>query len=566
MSEEAIEEPAGLGLLRSLRAYGVEYVFGNFGTDHPPFLEAVADARGEDPGSIPEFVICPHETVALSAAHGYAVATGQPQAVIVHVDVGTQNLGAMVHNAHRGNAPVFIIAGLAPHSQDGQPESRDSWVHYLQDVYDQTGIVREFCRWTSEYRPPADPDEHVARGLELASTPPEGPVYLTATRESLAAEVQSGVGTREVGGIDRQQADPAMVERIATAVEEAEAPLVLTSKLGSRHPDRSVDALVRFAEAAGAGVFESGPASLCFPRTHDLHVGFSPEEPFDRADLVLLLDVDIPWVPSRDPVPSDLTMFHIDRDPEKATYPRWDFPIDHRVPADATATLEAVTDRLSDDGGSHPDIWTDLHASNRRSWEQQVVDDYEERRLTAATLADSIDDHVGDDTIVVNESTTNNPAILQGIDLDLPGSYYFSHGSGLGWAPGAGVGVKLANPDKRVLTMVGDGSYVFGNPTASAWVQGAYDAPTLTVILNNGGWNAVRAATLRVHPDGQAATDGTPGSAFDPRMELSHAANVVDAHTETVTDLDALDGVLHDAFDAIDSGTPAVLDVHLDTI
>lgn len=566
MSGDHGKERAGLAMLRSLRSYGVEYVFGNFGTDHPPFLEAAAEIQREDPDAIPEFIICPHETVALSAAHGYAVSTGNPQAVIVHVDVGTQNLGAMVHNAHRGNAPVYIIAGLAPHSQGGQPESRDSWVHYLQDVYDQPGIVREFCRWTAEYRAPADPDELVARGLQLASTPPEGPVYLTATRESLAAQVSTDIGSRDVAGVDRRQADPAMVERIAGAINGADAPLVLTSKIGSRDPDRSVDALVRFAEAAGAGVLESGPASLCFPRNHELHVGHTTDRPFERADLLLLVDVDIPWVPSQDDVPEDLTIFHIDRDPEKAAYPRWDFPIDYRVTANATATLEAVTDRLADSAPADTSVWTDLHASQRTSWEETVAADRSDHHLSAATLTDTIDAHVDDETIVVNESTTNNLAVLRGITRDLPGSYYFSHGSGLGWAPGAGVGVKLAHPDKRVVTLVGDGSYVFGNPTASAWVQGAFDAPTLTIVLNNSGWNAVHAANLRVHPEGRGATEGTPGSAFEPRMELSHAAHVVDAHSESVTEYAALEEAVAAGFEAVDAGTPAVLDVHLDPI
>lgn len=554
------DEPAGLALLRSLQAYGVEYVFGNFGTDHPPFLEGAAT----EPDAIPELVICPHETTALSAAHGYAAATNRPQAVIVHVDVGTQNMGAMVHDAHRGNAPVFIIAGLAPHTHDGQPASRDSWVHFLQDVYDQTGIVREFCRWTAEYRPPADPDEFVARGLELASSAPQGPVYLTATRESLDAEVPTDPGSRSPDGVSPTPADAETVEELTSLVASSSAPLVITSKLGSTDPERSVEALVDFAEAAGAGVIETGPASLCFPRTHEQHLGFDVQDALSQSDLVLLADVDIPWVPANTNVPDELPIVQIDANPAKGAYPRWEFPIDRRIAADAAATLGLIADELPSHRGEEP--WADLQPSGANAWDARVTEERDEDRLTAATLTATLADFLDQETTIVNESTTNNTAVLQGLPIDRPGGYFFSHGSGLGWAPGAGVGVKLARPEERVVTLVGDGSYVFANPTSSAWVQGAAGAPTLTIIYNNSGWNAVKAATMRVHPEGRAATDGVPGSGFHPRMDLSHAANVVEAHTETIDELAQLEPAIEHGFDAIERGEPAVLDAHLEPI
>ncbi|MFC6724797.1 thiamine pyrophosphate-binding protein, partial [Halobium palmae] len=198
---------AAEAILRSLHEYGVEYVFANFGTDHTPLLEAAAALRdrGEE---IPEFVRSPHEAGALSAAHGYAAVTGDPQAVFVHVDVGTQNLGAMVHNAYRGNAPVLIFAGLAPISHSGQPGARSNSVHYLQDVPDQSDIVSQYCRWTREYRSPADPDEFVARALTLSSTPRRGPSYLTATREALESESTAVPGSRSVEGVPPTAADP----------------------------------------------------------------------------------------------------------------------------------------------------------------------------------------------------------------------------------------------------------------------------------------------------------------------------------------------------------------------
>ena len=226
-AESESESTAADVILRSLREYGVEYVFGNFGTDHTPLLEAAARIREDDPDAIPEFVTCPHESGALSAADGYAAVTGRPQAVFVHVDVGTQNLGAMVHNAHRGDAPVFIFAGLAPITHGEEPGARSSGIQYIQDVYDQDAIVEQYCRWTGEYRPPADPDEFVARGLELASTPRRGPSYLTATREALETPVDSTPGSHSLTDAGPVGADAATVDRLASMVREADAPLVV---------------------------------------------------------------------------------------------------------------------------------------------------------------------------------------------------------------------------------------------------------------------------------------------------------------------------------------------------
>src|SRR5699024_12157401 len=100
-----------------------------------------------------DIIICPHEMVALSAAHGYAQATGEPQAVIIHVDVGTQNLGGAVHNASKGRIPVLIYAGAPPYTQEGELiGSRNEHILWLQDVYDQRGIVREYMKYDNEIR------------------------------------------------------------------------------------------------------------------------------------------------------------------------------------------------------------------------------------------------------------------------------------------------------------------------------------------------------------------------------------------------------------------------------
>ena len=327
--------------LRAFHRQGVKRVFANLGTDHTPLLEAAATVRRAGDGDeIPDIVSCPHEFAAMSAAHGCAVATGEPQVVLVHVDVGTQNLGAAMHNAHRAGAPVFVLAGLAPVTDAGHSGARDHPVHYFQDVFDQTGIVREYTRWNDQYRPPADPAETVRRGLERAVSDPSGPVYVTATREALSGTVESGSRDATVRQVRHGGADATAIERLRSRVREAEHPAVITSDIGRAPADERVETLVEFAETIGAGVVEQTPTTLCFPRDHPQHVGYDPAAAIGRADLVVLADSDVPWIPGDD-VSADVPVVQVDREPTKPTYPRWPFAVDRTVQADAATTLAA---------------------------------------------------------------------------------------------------------------------------------------------------------------------------------------------------------------------------------
>ncbi|MFC6766116.1 thiamine pyrophosphate-binding protein [Natrinema soli] len=187
-------------------------------------------------------------------------------------------------------APVVVIAGEAPVSDAGFPRSRDNLIHYKQDVFDQTSIVREYCRWTSEYHPPGDSGAAVIRAVERAQTPPAGPVYLSASREALeATEYEMREGPRS---IDPRPSEHD-VSALADLISEADRPLIITSRLGSPPAELAVETLVAFAESAGASVVENRPMTLSFPRDHDLHLGFDPSTPLAAADLVIVAGIDV---------------------------------------------------------------------------------------------------------------------------------------------------------------------------------------------------------------------------------------------------------------------------------
>jgi len=171
--------------LEALAEAGVRYIFANLGSDHPGLIEAFAQAKADGrEDEFPRLIVCPHETVALSAAHAYAMVTGEPQAVIVHVDVGTQNLSGGVSNAMRGRVPVLIFAGAAPFTLEGElPGGRNEFIHWIQDVRDQRGILRNYVKYDNEIRTGRNVKQLVQRAMQIARSEPAGPVYLIAPRE-----------------------------------------------------------------------------------------------------------------------------------------------------------------------------------------------------------------------------------------------------------------------------------------------------------------------------------------------------------------------------------------------
>ena len=160
--------------LEALAEAGVQYIFANLGSDHPGLIEALAQARADGSDKdLPRLIVCPHEMVALSAAHAAALVSRSPQAVIVHVDAGTQNMGGAISNALRGRAPVLVFAGAAPYTMENElPGGRNEFIHWIQDVHDQRGIMRGYVKYDNEIRYGSNVKQLVHRALQIAASEP----------------------------------------------------------------------------------------------------------------------------------------------------------------------------------------------------------------------------------------------------------------------------------------------------------------------------------------------------------------------------------------------------------
>lgn len=551
-------------LLRFARTLGVDFVFTNLGSDHPAFIQAFAAL--EHSGEGPEPIICPHEMTALSAAHGYAMITRRPQLVLVHVDVGTQNLGGSVHNAARARVPAIILAGLSPLTLAGERAgTRTESIHFTQDVPHQAEILRQYMKWTYELRAPETVHQVLLRAHQMATSTPQGPVYLTGAREvweePVAAPFPKVAAAAELGGLS-----PIAEERLLRALARAERPLVITSYLG-RAP-HAVERLVQLSEHLGLAVQQPSPQYLNFPGDHPHHIGYARERNVDAADFVLIIDADVPWIPQYVQPAAGTPVYLIDPDPLKRGLGLWSYPLDGSFCADSAIALEQLCRRAA---ASPPDA---ALLERRRAWIAEArraaapAPVPRSAAITPALLGAAVADVIDDDMIVVAEALTSMPAILPQLRLKRPGSFYASGGSGLGWGINAAIGAKLAKPEHTVVALVGDGAYQFGVPGSAYWVAKHYDTPALTIIFNNGGWRAPKYSNDLVHARGGLAgeTDRYWVTMTRDARLADMAAAAGDAAALRVSEPDRLAETLREALAVVRAGRSAVVDVVLEPV
>ncbi|MQA97415.1 MAG: thiamine pyrophosphate-requiring protein [Streptosporangiales bacterium] len=554
---------AAAQLVATLADEGVRHLFINPGTDTAPVQEALAAARA-DGAPHPRAVLCTHEFVALSAAMGHYFVTGEPQAVMVHVDAGTLNLGGAVHNAQRNRLPVVIFAGRTPYSVSPDvPGHRDTAIHWPQEQLDQQGVLRPFAKWTMEVPRGRELAGIVRRAYQVARSAPSGPAYVMLPREALMEAGAVPAPGPQVS--PRPPApDPAGLAEAARLLADARRPVIVTDRTGAR--PEAVDALVRVAELLGAPVVDHRHR-LNFPPRHPLYAG-AHDAVLREADAVLLLDTEVPWVPALVAPPSDAAVVQIDTDCLKATMPTWNYPVDVALTADTARALPVLESALLALADGRSSRWAERRAAAEaelaelhRAWERAGTSSAPEDAADAMLYA--LNAALPEDAIVLEEAVTNKPAVARQI-VRGPGRHFDTGSPALGWGVAGALGVKLGAPSAPVVSIVGDGSFNFGVPNAALWSAHRAGAPFITVILNNQAYRASRLPVERLFPDGSAAkhTD-FPETELSPAPDYARLAEAFGAYGETVHRPEDLPAALTRALRAQAEGHCAILDTRL---
>jgi acetolactate synthase I/II/III large subunit len=560
--------------LEGLTELGIEYVFCNLGTDHVSLIEELArwDQQGR---AHPQFMLCPHENVAMHMAAGFAAVTGRGQAVLVHVDAGTANAAMGAHNMFRARLPVLLMSGKTPFTLRGElTGSRDNYVHFVQDPFDIASLVRPFVKW--EYSLPSGviAKEVLRRSHSVMQSDPPGPVYLSLPRETLAEMIPENkvkaFSAERFGAVTLGGIDPARLAAIGQRLMAATNPVVVTSYLGRK--SRAVKALEALAMLCGIRVYEFSPSYINVSRDLPCFAGFDPGKVLSDVDLGLLLDVDVPWLPKFVQDNESTDWVHVDIDPIKKDFPMWGFASNLRLQGDCGIVLEQLIAYINEkaDGeflrrvAKRMESWSASNQARNFANARARENSGKLGAISPAFLCAELSKAIAPDDIVINEAIRNSPVVLNQIERTLPLSLIGGAGGGLGYSGGMALGAKLANPAVRVIQIVGDGGFHFSTPTSVYATAQRYELPIFTVVLDNGGWQAVKEAVLRVYPDGVAAQTNE----FQARLQgqerhFEQVAQAFGAYGECVSDPEQVAAAIARCLQAVDGGRAAVLNVQV---
>ncbi len=552
------ERSVGEALLEALAAQGVDCLFANSGTDFPSVIEAYA----RRPVGLPRAVLCPHENLAVGMAHGHAMVSGRPQAVMVHVNVGMANALGGLFNAAAEFVPMLFMAGRTPLLESGAPGARSLNIHWAQEMFDQGGMLREAVKWDYELRRPEQVGLAVDRALAIARSAPQGPVALLLPREVLAQPAPA-LAAPALPRATPAIPSPNAIDVLAQALAEAERPLIITSSAGR---ERNVPFLLDLVAKTNAlRVVEYRPRYHSLDNAHPMHGGFEVDPWLATADVILVLECDVPWIPAGRKPRADARVFHVGPDPLFARYPMRGFGGELAIPCGAHEALLALSmvmpalrqQRIA----TRRAAMTAENAAQREAGlaaGRQAGGDVMSMAHVSARLAAALGGP-GRGVTLVNEY----PLVRSAMTLRHEGSFYGSSPVGsLGWGLPAALGAKLALGDGLVVAALGDGSYLFANPIACHMTAAAEKLPVLTVIFDNGGYGAVKRATQAMYPQGAAVASGRiPMSDFPVSPDHVRIVESCGGRGWRVERASELDAALEAAIATVRGGTQALVSV-----
>jgi benzoylformate decarboxylase len=451
-----------------LRRHGITTIFGNPGSNELPFLKGFpSDFR---------YILALHEGAAIGMADGYAQATGRTAFVNIHSAAGTGNAMGGFANAWNAHTPLVVTAGQQVRAMMG--------IEALLTNIDAATLPKPLVKWSCEPARAEDVPLAVSRALHLSALPAPGPVYLSIPYDDWdkPAEPESlRLLTRTVSAAGAL--DAGALAALAARLDRSANPVIV---LG---PD--VDAAranahaVRLAERLKAPVWVAPSAPRCpFPTTHPNFRGLLTASMADIGrqleghDLVLVAGAPVFRYHQYEPgplLPPGAELIQITCDADEAVRA----PMGEAVVGDVGLILAALADTVSEAERPAP------HPRRRPAPARSGT-----TPLAAERVLDLMDELAPSDAIYVNESTSTIGAMWERMRWEQPGSYYFGAAGGLGFAMPAAVGVQLAEPNRRVIALIGDGSANYS--VTALWTAAQHKVPVVFVIMRNGTYGALR--------------------------------------------------------------------------
>ncbi|MDB4203068.1 thiamine pyrophosphate-requiring protein [Planktomarina temperata] len=529
--DQSHEQTGAESLLDGLSLSGIQYMFANAGTDFPPIIEALAR---RDPSAAPVALTIPHETAAVAMAHGAYLVTGRAQAVMVHVNVGLANSVMGVINAASDNIPMLVMSGRTPISERGRKGARMTPIQYGQEMFDQTSLVRDLVKYSYEMRYPEQGKQLVMRAMSLATSEPQGPVYLSLPKEPLSEIVPETTQTHHPmpPSATKILPDPEAIIKLARLLEAASNPVIICQRGDTE--GRLSRALSTLAAKHGIAVFEPFLLRNVLHSNDPALQGYHASGPSD-ADLIIVLDSDTPWIEATNAPGPETIVVHIGPDPHFARMPVRGFRTDLAISSDSVEAILAVDrEARAPSAALQRSKALAQSATQRRDAAQVKAKAGDTNPMSAEWISHCVSEIMDEEAVAFSELGLL-PAYMT---LKGPNRLFNNvHAGGLGWAMPAALGAQLMRPDRLTIACMGDGSYMFANPVACHQIAEALRLPILTIIKNNAMWNAVRRSVVNGYPDGSAAMSNTvPLTSLEPLPDFAAIARASRAHAELIED------------------------------
>jgi acetolactate synthase-1/2/3 large subunit len=557
----------GDAVLQAFRSLGIDYVMSSPGSEWGSVWEALAQQQvANEPG--PTYLSCAHETLAVDMAIGYTQVTGRMQAVMLHAGVGLLQGALGIEGALRGGIPMIVLSGESTSfGDDPDVNPGFQWQALLNQVGGPQRLLEPLTKWSSQTGSTATLYNQIVSAGELAQRNPRAPVYLTVPIEVMRRPWTPPESLRDAPPAPVLTATPGDIAAVAEMLVAAECPAVITEEAG-RDPAGNA-ALVALAEMLGMPVTEGlFTFNANFPTDHPLYLGPGRHAVIDEADLILTVGTRQPWYPLTN-TPRRARIVAIDDQPFKDHQVYQPNEAERFLEGDMTANMTLLAEAVAAAGvdagkvAARRERWAAESAARNAETREIEAEQAGRATISPALLAAALRDAAPDDMILVDETITTRPAILRHCRSGRPQSYFRVHG-GLGQAMGVAIGVKLAAPDRTVVATMGDGTFLY-NPAVQALAFAAENGvPTLTVILNNRGYNAMKKDQQGYYPDGVAARNDLWLGYTINEFDYAKLAEPFGAFGATVDTPGDLPRVLADAFAAVAEGRPAIVNAAVD--
>jgi len=554
-------------LLDLLQACGVEYIFCSPGTEWTPVWESLLKRRGRGDTSL-KYINCRDEILAISMAQGYAETSGGLPAVLLHASVGPLHGAMAMRNASTARVPMIIFGGeTCEHCGDAEVRAQGwHWLGLLSDIGGPAALVKNYVKWSNEVKNRDALVDSILRGCQIARSAPAGPVFVSVPTEIM---LRSGAGvTRPYPVATPTEPCVADLHDVAGQLVRAKHPVIIAERAGKK--PGAVKSLVELADRLSIPVFESSlPYSASFPKDNPLYMGVNVGEVLREADLVFVVSSVTPWYPPAAGPPDSARVIVLDEAPLHERLPFWGYRVDTTITADIepalAALVEIVRKKVTNKPGREErrQYWQARHDEMTARLEKEALSGRRARPIATRWFLRQARRALPPGAIILDETLTHTRYIHE--YLAEPGGYIKSAYGGLGIGMGEAAGVKLASPDRPVILFIGDGSFNYNPALAALGVYQEYHLPVLVVIMDNGGYGAMKFGHQRLYPQGAAVSQGTYlGVDIAPAPDYVKIAEAFGAHGERLEDPGDIEAALKRGLARTAAGQTALLDVVLE--